>query len=66
MQKNSMRQEREAAAVSAAAAAAAAAGNTSPGWSAGEMGSFGQEKTHRAPPPYPQVGLSLTISDRLR
>ncbi|XP_078806750.1 histone-lysine N-methyltransferase 2D isoform X4 [Oryzias latipes] len=51
MQKNSMRQEREAAAVSAAAAAA---GNTSPGWSGGEMGSFGQEKTHRAPPPYPQ------------
>nr|XP_040048792.1 histone-lysine N-methyltransferase 2D isoform X2 [Gasterosteus aculeatus aculeatus] len=44
------RQGKEAA----AAAAAAAAGNTSPGWSGGEMGAFQQDKAHRAPPPYPQ------------
>lgn len=51
MQRNSIRQEKEAA----AAAAAAAAGNASPGWSGGELGTFQQDKTHRAPPPYPQV-----------
>lgn len=48
MQRNSIRQEKEAA-------AAAAAGSASPGWSGGEMGTFQQDKTHRAPPPYPQV-----------
>lgn len=47
MQKNSIRQEKEAA--------AAAAGSASPGWSGGEMGAFQQDKAHRAPPPYPQV-----------
>ncbi|XP_038138588.1 histone-lysine N-methyltransferase 2D isoform X2 [Cyprinodon tularosa] len=47
-QKNTIKQEKEAA------AAAAAAGNESPGWSAGEMGAFQQDKTLRAPPPYPQ------------
>ncbi|KAM3617670.1 uncharacterized protein V6R79_009414 [Siganus canaliculatus] len=46
MQKNSIRQEKEAA--------AAAAGNASPGWSGGEMGTFQQDKAQRAPPPYPQ------------
>ncbi|XP_023280928.1 histone-lysine N-methyltransferase 2D isoform X2 [Seriola lalandi dorsalis] len=45
MQRNSMRQEKEAA----------AAGSASPGWSGGEMGAFQQDnKAHRAPPPYPQ------------
>ncbi|KAF7664552.1 hypothetical protein LDENG_00172620 [Lucifuga dentata] len=43
MQRNSIRQEKEAA-----------AGTASPGWSGGEMGSFQQDKAHRAPPPYPQ------------
>lgn len=51
MQKNSIRQEKEAA------AAAAAAGNASPGWSGGELGTFQQDKAHRAPPPYPQVHM---------
>lgn len=37
--------------------AAAAAGSASPGWSGGGMGTFQQDKTHRAPPPYPQVGI---------
>ncbi|KAI3357429.1 hypothetical protein L3Q82_015860, partial [Scortum barcoo] len=44
MQRNSIRQEKEAAAV----------GSASPGWSGGEMGTFQQDKAHRAPPPYPQ------------
>lgn len=52
MQRNSIRQEKEAA---AAAAAAAAASSTSPGWAGGEMSAFQQDKPHRAPPPYPQV-----------
>lgn len=59
MQRNSMRQEKEAA----AAAAAAAAGNASPGWSGGEIGTFQQDKAHRAPPPYPQVCTSISQSD---
>nr|XP_046251817.1 histone-lysine N-methyltransferase 2D isoform X2 [Scatophagus argus] len=45
MQRNSIKQEKEAA--------AATAGSASPGWSGGEMGAF-QDKAHRAPPPYPQ------------
>ncbi|XP_036960673.1 histone-lysine N-methyltransferase 2D isoform X2 [Acanthopagrus latus] len=45
MQRNSIRQEKEAA---------AAAGSASPGWSAGEVGAFQPDKGHRAPPPYPQ------------
>uniref|UniRef100_UPI0037E8BB20 histone-lysine N-methyltransferase 2D n=1 Tax=Semicossyphus pulcher TaxID=241346 RepID=UPI0037E8BB20 len=45
MQRNSIRQEKEAA---------AAAGSASPGWAGGEMGAFQQDKAHRAPPPYPQ------------
>lgn len=57
MQKNSIRQEKEAA--------AAATGSVSPGWSGGDMGSFQQDKVHRAPPPYPQVhsmsGIQLTL-----
>ncbi|XP_034445428.1 histone-lysine N-methyltransferase 2D isoform X4 [Hippoglossus hippoglossus] len=50
MQRNSIRQEKEAA-----AAAAASGVSVSPGWSGGEMGAFQQDnKVHRAPPPYPQ------------
>ena len=49
MQRNSIRQEKEAA---------AAAGSASPGWSAGEVGAFQPDKGHRAPPPYPQVCTS--------
>ncbi|XP_028266101.1 histone-lysine N-methyltransferase 2D isoform X3 [Parambassis ranga] len=52
MQRNSIRQEKEAA--------AAAAGSTSPGWSGGEMGAFQQDKAHRAPPPYPQERVATT------
>lgn len=48
MQRNSIRQEKEAA---------AAAGSASPGWSGGEMGAFQQDKAQRAPPPYPQVDI---------
>lgn len=56
MQRNSIKQEKEAAAAAAAAAtAAAAAGNASSSWSGGEISTFQQDKTHRAPPPYPQV-----------
>ncbi|XP_077453292.1 histone-lysine N-methyltransferase 2D isoform X2 [Stigmatopora argus] len=51
MQRNNMRQEKEAA--------AAAAGNASPGWLAGEMGAFQQDKSHRAPPPYPQDRVAV-------
>ncbi|XP_019751164.1 histone-lysine N-methyltransferase 2D isoform X5 [Hippocampus comes] len=51
MQRNTMRQEKEAA--------AAAAGNASPGWPGGEMGAFQQDKTHRAPPPYPQDRVAV-------
>lgn len=58
MQRNSIRQEKEAA-----AAAAAAAGSASPGWSGGEIGGFQQDKAHRAPPPYPQVH---TLSNMLQ
>lgn len=47
MQRNSMRQEKEAAVNTAA-----------PGWAGGEMAAFQQDKTHRAPPPYPQVPLT--------
>ncbi|XP_074500471.1 histone-lysine N-methyltransferase 2D isoform X1 [Sebastes fasciatus] len=54
MQRNSIRQEKEAA------IAAAAAGNASPGWSGGEMGAFQQDKAHRAPPPYPQDRVAAT------
>ncbi|XP_026223798.1 histone-lysine N-methyltransferase 2D isoform X3 [Anabas testudineus] len=46
MQRNSIRQEKEAA--------AASTGSVSPGWSGGDVGAFQQEKVHRAPPPYPQ------------
>ncbi|XP_037540800.1 histone-lysine N-methyltransferase 2D isoform X2 [Nematolebias whitei] len=56
-QKNSIRQEKEAA------AAAAAAGNASPGWSGGEMTAFQQDKTHRAPPPYPQDCVVTATSE---
>ncbi|KAM4563268.1 histone-lysine N-methyltransferase 2D isoform 2-T2 [Odontesthes bonariensis] len=56
MQRNSMRQEKEAA------AAAAAAEGASPGWSAGEMGAFQQDKAHRAPPPYPQDRVAAATS----
>lgn len=53
MQRNSIRQEKEAA--------AASTGSVSPGWSGGDVGAFQQEKVHRAPPPYPQVhSLSST------
>ncbi|CAJ1085207.1 LOW QUALITY PROTEIN: histone-lysine N-methyltransferase 2D [Xyrichtys novacula] len=45
MQRNSIRQEKEAA---------AASGSASSGWAGGEVGAFQQEKAHRAPPPYPQ------------
>ncbi|XP_041859802.1 histone-lysine N-methyltransferase 2D [Melanotaenia boesemani] len=64
MQRNSIRQEKEAAAAAAAAASAsaAAAGSASPGWSGGEMGSFQQDKSHRAPPPYPQDRVAATPS----
>ncbi|XP_068589687.1 histone-lysine N-methyltransferase 2D isoform X4 [Cebidichthys violaceus] len=55
MQRNSIRQEKEAA-------AAAAAGSTSPGWSGGEMGAFQQDKAHRAPPPYPQDRVAVTTA----
>ncbi|XP_029010874.1 histone-lysine N-methyltransferase 2D isoform X3 [Betta splendens] len=41
-------------------AAAAATGNVSPGWSGGEMGTFQQDKVHRAPPPYPQDRAAAT------
>ncbi|XP_054632527.1 histone-lysine N-methyltransferase 2D isoform X2 [Dunckerocampus dactyliophorus] len=51
MQRNTIRQEKEAA--------AAAAGNVSPAWPGGEMGTFQQDKTHRAPPPYPQDRVAL-------
>lgn len=54
MQRNSIRQEKEAA--------AAAAGSASPGWSGGEMGAFQQDKTHRAPPPYPQDRVAVTTA----
>lgn len=54
MQRNSMRQEKEAA--------AAAAGNASPGWAGGEMGAFQQDKAHRAPPPYPQVDTHKVLN----
>ncbi|XP_044068115.1 histone-lysine N-methyltransferase 2D isoform X2 [Siniperca chuatsi] len=52
MQRNSIRQEKEAA----------AAGSASPGWSGGEMGAFQQDKVHRAPPPYPQDRVAATTS----
>ncbi|XP_023139493.2 histone-lysine N-methyltransferase 2D isoform X1 [Amphiprion ocellaris] len=55
MQRNSIRQEKEAA-------AAAAAGSASPGWSGGEMGAFQQDKAHRAPPPYPQDRAAAATS----
>lgn len=57
MQRNSIKQEKEAA---AAAAAAAASGNASSGWTGGEISAFQQDKTHRAPPPYPQVNTLST------
>ncbi|XP_068610398.1 histone-lysine N-methyltransferase 2D [Brachionichthys hirsutus] len=50
MQRNSIRQEKEAA----------AAGGAPPGWSAGEMGAFQHDKAHRAPPPYPQDRVAGT------
>ncbi|XP_035512783.1 histone-lysine N-methyltransferase 2D isoform X2 [Morone saxatilis] len=53
MQRNSIRQEKEAA---------AAAGSASPGWSGGEMGTFQQDKAHRAPPPYPQDRVAVTTA----
>ncbi|XP_068182905.1 histone-lysine N-methyltransferase 2D [Antennarius striatus] len=53
MQRNSIRQEKEAA---------AAAGGASPGWSAGEMGAFQHDKAHRAPPPYPQDRVAVTAA----
>ncbi|KAM9350418.1 histone-lysine N-methyltransferase 2D [Symphorus nematophorus] len=53
MQRNSIRQEKEAA---------AAAGSASPGWSGGEMGNFQQDKAHRAPPPYPQDRSAATTT----
>lgn len=56
-QKISIKQEKEAA-------AAAAAGNASPGWSGGEMGVFQQDKTLRAPPPYPQVYLQQKVEKK--
>ncbi|KAM4737416.1 histone-lysine N-methyltransferase 2D isoform 3-T3 [Anableps anableps] len=55
-QKISIKQEKEAA-------AAAAAGNASPGWSGGEMGAFQQDKTLRAPPPYPQDRVAAATSE---
>ncbi|XP_028309867.1 histone-lysine N-methyltransferase 2D isoform X2 [Gouania willdenowi] len=55
IQRNSIRQEKEAA-------AAAAAGNASPVWSGGELGNFQQDKAHRAPPPYPQERVAATSS----
>lgn len=58
LQRNTIRQEKEAA-------AAAAAGSGSPGWPGGEMGAFQQDKAHRAPPPYPQV-CTLRICFRLQ
>ncbi|XP_061842110.2 histone-lysine N-methyltransferase 2D isoform X1 [Nerophis lumbriciformis] len=55
MQRNTIRQEKEAA--------AAAAGNaSSPGWQGGEIGAFQQDKTHRAPPPYPQERVAVTTA----
>lgn len=69
MQRNSIRQEKEAAAAAiaaAAAAATAAACNTPPGWSGGEMGAFQQDKAHRAPPPYPQVHTHLQCDGAIR
>ncbi|XP_030590027.1 histone-lysine N-methyltransferase 2D isoform X2 [Archocentrus centrarchus] len=53
MHRNSIRQEKEAA---------AAAGSPSPSWSGGEMGAFQQDKTHRAPPPYPQDRIAAAGS----
>ncbi|XP_035595855.2 histone-lysine N-methyltransferase 2D-like isoform X2 [Oncorhynchus keta] len=44
MQRNSIRQEKEAAATSSAAT----------GWPGGDMAAYQQDKAHRAPPPYPQ------------
>ncbi|XP_074537672.1 histone-lysine N-methyltransferase 2D isoform X3 [Halichoeres trimaculatus] len=55
MQRNSIRQEKEAA-------AAAAAGNVSPGWAGGDMGAFQQDKAHRAPPPYPQERVAAVTA----
>ncbi|XP_061684591.1 histone-lysine N-methyltransferase 2D isoform X3 [Syngnathoides biaculeatus] len=52
MQRNTMRQEKEAA--------AATVGNASPGWPGGELGAFQQDKIHRAPPPYPQDRVAVT------
>ena len=61
MQRNSIRQEKEAA------AAAAAGGSASPGWSGGEMGAFQQDnKVHRAPPPYPQVHVLNSMPPTLQ
>ncbi|XP_049611795.1 histone-lysine N-methyltransferase 2D isoform X2 [Syngnathus scovelli] len=51
MQRNTMRQEKEAA--------AAAAGNASPGWPGAETAAFQQDKIHRAPPPYPQDRVAV-------
>lgn len=53
MQRNSIRQEKEAA---------AASGSASPGWSGGELGIFHQEKGNRAPPPYPQDRVTATTT----
>ncbi|XP_041655057.1 histone-lysine N-methyltransferase 2D isoform X2 [Cheilinus undulatus] len=53
MQRNSIRQEKEAT---------AAAGSASPGWAGGEVGAFQQDKAHRAPPPYPQDRAAATSS----
>ncbi|XP_060794449.1 histone-lysine N-methyltransferase 2D isoform X5 [Neoarius graeffei] len=44
MQRNSLRQEKEANAPT----------NTAPNWQEGEMAVFQQDKSQRAPPPYPQ------------
>lgn len=49
MQRNSLRQEKETPVV----------GNPAQSWPAGEMPAFQQDKTQRAPPPYPQVLISL-------
>lgn len=45
MQRNSLRQEKEANAPV----------NNAPNWQESEMAVFQQDKSQRAPPPYPQV-----------
>lgn len=56
MQRNSLRQEKEANTPI----------NNAPNWQEAEMSVFQQDKSQRAPPPYPQVLFqSVTVEIRI-